>query len=282
MRKTVAISILFLFICLTISGTSAQNLLLQCGSIVEAEISISEVEVGHNYNIQLAAGERVTITADPLGDNILGGLFLYSPDNSQATRHYWVNTPTIDNFAVPATGTYTVNFQLIDKRAGAYVLSIACLLRDGTNIAPGEVPVQVSPVESPPTDPTPEVNLDIFGFPGVSAVDFSAGIPIPLSPNQPMIAPLASNLVILYTYETTANSVATLSLGRLSGDISIGIGVIHQDTNEIVFLSGMPSSNNLLVELNFPSEGTYAIGLFQLPTKERPETSGSVRITIQE
>ncbi|MGB1286620.1 MAG: hypothetical protein ACPG7F_08815, partial [Aggregatilineales bacterium] len=64
-------------------------------------------------------------------------------------------------------------------------------------------------------------------------------------------------------------------------DISIGVTVINKDSNEILFLGGMPSSNNLSVELTFPSAGTYAIGLFRLDTAERMDTAGAVQITLE-
>jgi len=114
----------------------------------------------------------------------------------------------------------------------------------------------------------------------VTARDFSAGIEIPLTVGQPQTAPVAND-VALYTYDASANEVATLNISRASGDISIGVTVINKDTNEIIFLGGMPSSNNLSVELTFTADGTYAIGLFRLDTAERSGTSGAVQLVIE-
>ena len=78
-----------------------------------------------------------------------------------------------------------------------------------------------------------------------------------------------------------ANSTATLNLSRVSGDISVGVTVIKRDNNEILFVGGLPSSNNLAVELTFPSDGTYVIGLFRMNTTEKADTSGAVQISIE-
>ena len=119
-----------------------------------------------------------------------------------------------------------------------------------------------------------------FGFPGVAARDFSEGIELPLTLGQPQAAPVASD-VALYTYGASAGEVATLNISRASGDISIGVTVINKDTNEVIFLGGLPSSDNLSVELTFPTAGTYAIGLFRLDTGERSDTSGAVQISLE-
>lgn len=111
-------------------------------------------------------------------------------------------------------------------------------------------------------------------------IDFSAGIEIPLTLGQPQTAPVASD-VALYTYAASAGEVATLSISRVSGDISIGVTVINRDTNEIVFFGGLPSSDNLSAELTFPTGGTYAIGLFRVDTAERSGTSGAVQLQLE-
>ena len=97
---------------------------------------------------------------------------------------------------------------------------------------------------------------------------------------MPVFDSLGSD-VELYTYVAIADETRTLTISRASGDISIGVTVINSATNEVIFLGGMPSSNNLSVELTFPADGTYAIGLFRLDTAERVETSGAVQVTLE-
>ena len=147
-----------------------------------------------------------------------------------------------------------------------------------TKIDPGQG-VEGEPPDSGAVE-TLVTSFSGFGFPGIAPVDFSAGIELPLARSQPQTVPVASD-VALYTYAASAGEVATLSLSRVSGDISIGVTVISQDTNEIVFLGGLPSSNTLSVELTFPADGTYAIGLFRLDTAERSGTSGAVQVLLE-
>jgi hypothetical protein len=166
---------------------------------------------------------------------------------------------------------------------GVYSLYVGCTLRDGTQIPAGSN----APVPEPgnndqgvvPEPPTP-VEPPAFGFPGVTPRDFSAGIEIPIAKASPQTVPLASD-VALYTYEASANETATLRVMRVNGDISIGISVINRETSEIIFIGGLPSSNNLSVELTFPSDGIYVFGLFRLDTVERSGTSGAVQISIE-
>lgn len=102
-----------------------------------------------------------------------------------------------------------------------------------------------------------------------------------MTAGTPALAPIAGDLVALYTYNASAGSTANLSLSRTSGDISIGVTVLHKDSNQIIFMGGMPFSDKLSVELTFPVDGTYVIGLFQLSTAEANETSGAVQILIE-
>ncbi|MEM6283198.1 MAG: hypothetical protein AAF787_13465, partial [Chloroflexota bacterium] len=67
----------------------------------------------------------------------------------------------------------------------------------------------------------------------------------------------------------------------MSGDISAGVAVINQATNEIIFVGGMPYGNILISQIVFPTDGTYAIGLFRLDTPTLQGTSGAVQISIE-
>ena len=158
---------------------------------------------------------------------------------------------------------------------------MGCTLADGTVIKPGDAPSVnlISPANELPLASASQPIFSGFGFPGVASVDFSSGIQIPLQLGQAQTAPIGND-VALYTYQAKTDDVHTLNISRLSGNISIGVAVIKQETNEIIFLGGLPSSNNLSVELTFPSSGTYAIGLFRLDTVERTGTSGAVQIIL--
>lgn len=277
----------------------------ECGAVIEDEFT--QDNQPKLYTIQLSAGDRLQTSVVPLGSTLLTSTALYAPNDAVI----WVGGDPGNNWSVPvsnpvmntdvlsANGTYTIvvynnwlslRGDLGDGYGGGgrggigvYTLFIGCILRDGTVIEPGDtLPDDSGDSNDPDGDtaapiaqPAPD-----FGFPGVASRDFSDGIEIPLTLGQPQVAPIASD-VALYTYAATAEETRTLSVSRASGTISIGVAVIHSETNALVFLGGMPSSNNLTVELTFPTDGTYAIGLFRLDTAELTGTSGAVQIVLE-
>lgn len=315
------IVILVIALLLTVAPTLSQNKFeLQCGDILESElfpsqsddlifdeyvldvsggttIDLAVVPLGQNFNVgfvvQDAAGTDLEFhnlmiegIAEELQDFVLGGsnqiIQIYGTKPSSVGEERWIHDRSVFFANVYA---YAGHF------LGAYQVSLGCTLRDGTVIEPGVVLESITVTESSdsPTgvsgtlEQTQPVKPEFsgFGFPGFDAVDFSAGIEIPIQLGQPQTAPIGGDIVALYTYDATADSTATLSLSRVSGDIAVGVSVIQRDTNEIVFVGGMPSSNNLSVELMFPSDGTYVIGLFRMDTAEKMDTSGAVQVMIE-
>lgn len=263
----------------TVYRSEAQSAAM-CGDIIEGEVSVQEANAGHTYVLSVNAGDEVTITASPFGESPNVILALFDPANVRI--EYENNTirgdETIANFVMPATGAYQIRLTTSGDNPFAYVLSIGCTLRDGTVVEPGDT---LDPNPGPGATPTDAPGFAGYGFPGVAPVDFSTGVEIPLARSQAMTAPVGGDLVTLYTYAAAAGETATLRLSRVSGEISVGVAVINKDTNAVIFLGGMPFSNNLSVELSFPADGTYAIGLFRLDTAERSGTSGAVQITLE-
>jgi hypothetical protein len=271
----------------------------ECGDILENEFTLDNQP--QEYSIELSAGTQINVEGAAFGDTLVFSIVIFAPNDaviaynsldangSMGSASAGESHPIATTGTVAANGVYTImaynggivrrNGNPDDSRqsggVGVYTLYIGCTLRDGTEIEPGES--QSEPPELPENDnPT----FSGFGFPGLASVDFSAGIEIPITLGQPIPAPLAADLVALYSYTASAGEVRTLSLSRASGNISIGVTVIKKDNNEIVFLGGMPSSNNLSVELTFPSAGDYVIGLFVLNTSTLTGSSGAVTVQL--
>ncbi len=273
---------------------------VQCGSIIENEF-VWDLEV-HRYYLSLQSGDSITLFTEaasanyqnllvdialitPRGRTIaewsLGDSYPYSAVSGAYYRNYVGPTKTVETAPLPETGIYIIAVIGYTDTGSDYIFQAGCVLRDGTVINPGD---------APPTnlsDPVVEVgsapeagSFSGFGFPGVAPIDFSEGIEIPLQAEQSQTVPIGGD-VVLYTYEASANETRTLNITRVSGNISIGITVIKLDTNEIIFFGGMPSSDNLSVELTFPSQGSYTIGLFRVDTVERSNTSGAVQIVLE-
>lgn len=257
---------------------------VQCGDVVEGVFSKNQ-DV-RAYSMAMMSGETIDARATAFGEALRMALSIHSPTGDVVVNSVgnlrsahnltgWgdvSSSPTANTGILSATGSYTIQVaSATSNGAGDYTLHIKCKDRNGNDKISGDSN-KITP-ELPPEIPD-------FGFPGVASRDFSAGIELPLTLAQPQNAPVASD-VALYTYNATANETRTLKISRVSGDISIGVSVINKDTNEIVFFGGMPSSNSLSVELTFPSEGTYAIGLFRVDTAEKTGTSGAVQITLE-
>ena len=310
--KVILVVVSMLLVTVTMNSVSAQAATpVQCGDIVEDEFTTDgDMNI---YTIEIQAGTSITVQGDPLGDTLDFIVVLLGPDNSQLyvggqldlnTAYFVVASPQIQSGVLSANGNYSIiaynnsvftpgydgDFLTGDDvwstpgGVGVYTLFIGCTLRDGTVIEPGDTaspPAEIvsgagSEAESAPAAP----EFSGFGFPGVASVDFGAGIEIPLALGQPQTLPLANDIA-LYTYTASADEVRTLTLARLSGDISMGVTVINKDSNEIIFVGGLPSSDALSVALTFPSDGVYALGLFRFDTTERGDTSGAVQLVIE-
>ena len=290
---------------------------VQCGSIIEGEFSDNFNH--HTYRIDVNAGDSIQVIVEPLSELTKTFMFVVGPTRTPvagSSERVQINTsrfevsssniytalirPTINTNVLPSSGTYDisiVNFSVgwysttndawsnvsSSSGPGLYTMFISCTRRDGTEIEAGSI--ADTETELNLTDPDIADALAFapftgFGFPGLDARDFSDGIELPLILGQAQTAPIARD-VALYTYDASAEEVVTLNISRASGDLSIGVTVINKATNEIIFIGGLPSSNNLSVELTFPTDGTYAIGLFRLDTAERSGTSGAVQVVLE-
>lgn len=252
---------------------------VQCGSIIESQFQ-REREI-HRYFLNLSQNDVISLRIEETGSysDLYFLLSLYSPSSQELEDTSDSDLVLLETDTLPVSGIYEIAIENSlngnQSDGGTYIMYIGCTLDDGTVINPGDAP---STTEM--ASPSEAIVFSGFGFTGISPVDFSTGIEIPLQTGQPQTAPLGGD-VALYTYSASTNETRTLSLARLSGNISVGIAVIKLDTNEVIFFGGMPSSNNLSVELTFPSNGTYAIGLFRVDTAEHSSTSGAVQITLE-
>jgi hypothetical protein len=170
-----------------------------------------------------------------------------------------------------------------------YTFSVGCTLADGTVVNPGDaMPVRLSAAmpasgATPAAAPAPTVAFSGYGFPGMPPLDFSKTVEIPLASGQSFNGALGSSGqdVFAYTYDATAGSSANLTLKRISGDLSMGVVVINKADKTIVFLAGMPASGSLQARIDFPTGGTYVIGVFRLDIPPHfVGTSGAFEVRI--
>lgn len=287
MRFTLALAVLILFSMVHINTVEAQVRGIQCGDITESEFT--DAAQLHEYSIVLEPGASFRVTVIPVGQTLkvdvaildLAGnpLIDFKVDNIASGDVSSEQTPLLSS-----RGPYSIllsnnsmyadgDIRSTQNGLGLYTLRIGCTLANGTVIEPGNT---IEPSPNPTQAPLPNTGSG-FLFPELP----QDGIELPLVSGQAQTIPVGNDIV-LYTYEVAnADQSATLSISRVSGDISLGVTVMNRDTSEIIFLGGMPSSNNLSVELTFPTSSTYAIGLFRLDTAERSGTSGAVQLVIE-
>jgi hypothetical protein len=287
MRFALALAVFVLFSMVHISTVEAQVRGIQCGDITESEFT--DTGQVHEYSITLEPGASFRVTVVPVGQTMKVDLAIldiagnplidfsvsdisFGDVTSDQTPLLSSRGPyliLLSNNGMRANGSFTGS----NNGVGLYTLRIGCTLADGTVIEPGDT---IEPSPNPTQAPLPTTGSG-FLFPELP----QDGIELPLVSGQAQTIPVGNDIV-LYTYDVAnADQPATLSISRVSGDISLGITVMNRDTREIIFLGGMPSSNNLSVELTFPTSGTYAIGLFRLDTAERSGTSGAVQLVIE-
>jgi hypothetical protein len=143
-------------------------------------------------------------------------------------------------------------------RTGIYTVTVKCILRDGTVIEPGALPLPPAPnpvVIQPPS----------FGFPGLAPVDFVNAVKLPLIPATPMtgaISPTGGEL-FGFQIEGNAGDVLDLSLTRISGNLNLGL-VVLSAKNEVVSYGGLISGDTFSTRLTLPSAGQYTIGVFRV------------------
>jgi|GEM_PF-5634655 len=276
MKRSILVIVLIVLVAVNFSILQAQTLPtpVQCGAVITGETNvntpISQGWYYQEYSVELGSGDALTVTIAPIGQTTRTDIYVYDPASTRIANSTTSSAgqPTaVRELVVGATGQYTI--RAWTDSVGAYSLTIDCILSNGTEIN--------STGNSNTTQNTNETEFTGFGFPGVGAVDFSAGVELPLTLGTPQTAPVGGDIVALYTIDAAAGQVSTLTLSRVSGELSIGVAVINSSTNDIIFFGGMPSSDNLSVELTFPEAGSYAIGLFALDT----DTSGAVQITLE-
>lgn len=273
---------LFTLIIFTIPTFSQSATPINCGDIVESEFTDNAQR--HDYEIVLEGGDSLNVSVIPLGETLETTILLWGSTGQEISRSHVSRvvepTPSIETPVLSAPDTYQLmigNSQIESDGdmsgqpwdlggLGIYTIYIGCTLRDGTVIEPGD---SMPPVPSPTT-------CEGICFPLL----FPNGIEIPITLGQPQTTGIAND-VMLYTYDASKDTRTTLSLSRVSGDISIGVTVTNQETNELLFVGGMPYSDNLSVDLTFPTNGTYEIALFRLDTANKMGTSGAITIGLE-
>lgn len=265
---------------------------VQCGDIIESEF-IEEEEV-QEYRIELSAGDTLEISGTVLGNQLEIGFFIAGPTNqlisssdediNETGAGYLSGEaqPEASSGILSASGEYSIyalnyeiwydrfinfNRQSWDENGpGLYTLFVGCTLRDGTVIEPGMLPNdEVADGTTTSNTTAQSVTFSGTGFPGLSPVEFSnvASIPIPMgTPMSGAITPTGGE-IIGYILDGATGDNLRVDVGRLSGNLNIGVVVLYNQ-NQVIYQASMNTAQNMSVDLVLPESATYTVGIFRL------------------
>lgn len=264
MKKMVlaVFSVLF-FVPLVWSQTGPRTVPINCGDVVETEFLEVNITLGRepdNYTVELGAGDAISVRMVPVGSNPNIFFRIFDRNRRLLFDTSWGRGPgqaeIIEDFVVPATGTYTVGVG--SDIVTAYTLYIGCIV-GGEVIEPG------SPVQTTEATPLSIDQFSGFGFSGLPPVDFSTAFINTLTLGTEITAqiPIAGDAILGYAFDGTAGEAFTLNFGRNSGNLNLGLVVLSAD-NEVAFQASLVNSNLLVTNFTLPSTGQYTIGIFRI------------------
>jgi len=266
---------------MTIAKAQSPATIIKCGDKFENEF-FKNYEF-HDYNIDLAPGDSISITGDQTGDNLKYTFGLFSPTQllvMLANDGDTMRSPFAESGVLSARGTYLLRVANSDIGSdagtssyytggtGMYTLGIGCKLKDGTLIPPGS---NTAPKTTPNATPVitgtqpSTVPFSGNGFPGLPPVDFSNTVKQPLDMTKPLtltFSPTGSD-VSGFTVDAKAGDKFSLNYKRLSGNGNLGLAVLSEK-NEVIFQASLVTSDMLTTTFTFPTAGTYTIGLFRV------------------
>jgi len=275
-------------LCISISIGFAQDVrtsmfITECGSIVEGNFSSSYE--AHGYQIDLNAGDSISTNVVPFGQGLETRISFFNPadqriaytDASLADRISTEVAPKLETSSLAANGQYTIyitnyNTNYGNVRGsggiGVYTLYIGCTLRDGTIIEPGDTLETPTPTSEPTVQPSPQITIDdsnFIGFPGLPPVDFTNGVTIPLTLDNPNAGSISAGFEGIFGYSFSAEAGQTMSLDftRTDGNLNLGVVLLSAD-NQVAFQASLVTSNTLSTELTIPASGEYTLGVFRI------------------
>jgi hypothetical protein len=251
-------------------AVSAQiDIPVECGSIVEGEITTDIQRVGQNYSISLSPVDIIRYDVVPVANTFAVSIGLFDPSGRlvKAVPGSEGRTVSIEE-QIPATGNYRINAVGSSYAyVGAYTLYIGCTLRDGTVIAPGSTAAPAQPVVAPAVQPVaPVVSAPAFGFIGLPPVDFTTATLVPLALGQALQGTVqpTGNAIVGFTFSGTQGQIADINFARTSGDLNLGLAIIRTNTNELAFFTALVNSDLFISRVFLPATGDYTVAVFRL------------------
>jgi hypothetical protein len=289
-RLTISLALSFI---IGATAFAQETLRVQCGNIIEDEFPESNTDF--EYEIELQAGDQLTVEVVRVGDLLDSTLNLIAPNGARiitpANTRMDSDAPAFTTGALSAGGLYTVRHSSggLANDFGTYTIYFSCILRDGTAIDAGdalELPAETSNSASDAVEASTVGTIPAFGFPGLVPVDFSNGVIVPLqleALNSGSISPGFEG-IFGYSFSGSENETVTLEFTRQSGNLNLGLVVLHAN-NKVAFQTSLLNSNSLTTEFALPVDGDYTIGVFRidlLPVAAPENTMFTISLNNQE
>ncbi|MEP7287463.1 MAG: hypothetical protein ABI947_17025 [Chloroflexota bacterium] len=264
----------------------AQSNKLQCGSIIEGELSGSPNYYangvangssywGKEYTIDMAPGDILNLSLKGIGSQLDVKLYLTDPQNKDIGANGGSTAVEMDSEVLASRGTYKIT--VLESSPSLYTLSIGCTLRDGTIIKPGDV---AQPTVQPSNGNSNSSVFSVTGFPGLPPVDFSNAVTVSLqndSNNGKM--PANGNTILGYTLDAQSGDKLDLSFTRISGNLNLGLVVLSND-NKVIYQASLVNAETMSVRFTLPVSGQYTIGVFRIDLLP-PTSPKATAFTIQ-
>ncbi|MEL6407797.1 MAG: hypothetical protein AAFV98_08710 [Chloroflexota bacterium] len=281
-KVLILIGVCFLWVLPMKAQDLDQEFTIECGNIVEGSFS-ADFEL-HRYTIELQPGDQVQVGATTIGEQLGVIIQLYGPTDNLIAQDFGSRTngraptgnPSFESEVLSAPGEYEVRIMNYgfyglnisgSSGLGVYNMFLGCELRDGTEITPGSVPIdQPEPTSQPvSTEVSQDETAPLFGFQGLSPIDFNNGVTLPLVIGEANTGNIAPGFDGIFGYQFNANSGDRLSLQylRTSGNLPLGIAIINEE-NILAFQTSALTSDFLLTQFTTPTAGIYTIGVYRL------------------
>jgi hypothetical protein len=286
------------------AGLAQRGTPVRYGAIVEAEFTAAGQV--HLYTISTNPGDRPRARVQPVGDTLQTALGFFGPTGALIASDPPVGSggrfermeyltgaealpgqkmrmlallrvvanPTIESPPLSSRGAHTL---LVtngrDGGVGVYRILIGGVLRDGTEINPGEAAEEgAPPANARPTkgrtEPRPAEPAAFrgIGFPGLPPVDFADAVTIDLPADGAARGAIKSPqdaLVRGFTLTPQANATYELTLTRTKGGFPLGL-VVLSAANEVLGQASLTAAGQVTMRLTFPAGGPATIGVHRV------------------
>jgi hypothetical protein len=250
---------------------------LGCGEAFTTEMT-RNVEI-HTYSLQTSDTDKTfQVNVATVGSYFRTHIVVIDKLKKLAgsSNSYNLSSQARADLDVSQPGLYTIfvaNAQLnesgqlsVDRQGGIgiYTILITCVSKDGTVIAP---------------DPNKIQKASVGG--GSTSIDVTKLIQIPMGANTPMSGgiPPTNSPAYGYTFDGKADTTASLTFTRLTGNLNVGVAVVTANGATMLFQSSLMSAQTLSAEFAIPADGQYIVAVYRLDPV--PDGAQTTTFTVQ-